>query len=416
MSHQSSVISKHKQNASKTAMRPIYLDHNATSPLDPEVFEAMRPHWLAVGNPESRHSFGRAARLAYEQARETVARILNADPLEVFFTSGGTESNNLSLFGLAHLEGRKSTGGHVVSSPIEHPAVAEVIDQLEGEGYSVDRPEVSLEGVADANRMAEAFRPETRLATLILAHNETGAIQPVARLADRAAELGIPVHTDAVQAVGRIPLDFQRLGVATLAASAHKFQGPPGVGLLLIRQGVKPAPLLFGGGQERGRRPGTPALALAVGLAAALEKWEREAETRIKRWATLRDRLEAGLIAKLGPEGIVRNGPTDTQPATAARLPQTLHVSFPRLDGDALLMQLDLAGVACSLGSACASGTTKPSPSLQAMRLPADHLRSSVRFSLGATTTEQEIEEAIQRVAQVVRRVKEAEAIETASA
>src|SRR4051812_44138276 len=209
------------------SMTPIYLDNNATTALDPEVLEAMRPYWLGAGNPESRHAAGRGARRAWERAKESVARILGADPGEVVFTSGGTESNNLALFGLAGGDGGHGTG-HLVSSPIEHPAVAEPIARLEDGGYAVDRPAVDGTGGADADRRAAPIRPETRLATLLLAHNETGALQPVGRLAGLAAGHGVPVHTDAVQAVGRIPVDFHALGVATLAASAHKFHGPVG--------------------------------------------------------------------------------------------------------------------------------------------------------------------------------------------
>ena len=374
----------------------IDLDQNATTPLDPAVLEAMRPYWLAGGNPESRHGGGRAARRGWERARESVARVLGADLEEVVFTSGGTEANNLAVFGLAG-----DSPGHLIASPIEHPAVAGPVGRLEASGFEVDRPGVSAEGIADADRMASAVRPETRLATLILAHNETGAIQPVGRLASLAGASGVPVHTDAVQAVGRIAVDFHALGVATLAASAHKFQGPAGVGLLLVRRGTTLRPRSFGGGQQGGIRPGTPPVALAVGLATALERWEAEADERSARWSALRDRLEAGLSTALGPEAVVRIGPN----AAADRLPQTLQVGFPGLDGDALLMQLDLAGVSASLGAACASGTTRPSPTLLAMGVPADRLRSSVRFSLGAGTTEPEVDEAIRRVVAAVGRI-----------
>ncbi|MEO6808946.1 MAG: aminotransferase class V-fold PLP-dependent enzyme, partial [Isosphaeraceae bacterium] len=216
-----------------------------------------------------------------------------------------------------------------------------------------------------------------------------------------AAEHGVPVHTDAVQAVGRVPVHFHDLGVATLAASAHKFHGPLGVGLLLVRKGIKLAPHTLGGGQQGGRRPGTVPVPLVVGLAAALGRWQAEALERMTRWRTLRNRLETAILAGLGPEAVVRNGPDlDT-----ARLPQTLNVGFPGLNGDALLMQLDLAGVAASLGSACASGTTQSSPTLLAMRVPADRLRASVRFSLGATTTETQIDEAARRIVAVVQRI-----------
>ena len=379
-------------------MHSIYLDHNATTPMDPDVLEAMRPHFLAGGNAESRHAFGRSARRAWEGARETVARILGAEPSEVIFTSGGTESNNLAVFGLA---GAETSPGHVVTSPIEHPAIVEPVARLEASGFAVDRVPVDAEGLADADRMAEAIRDDTRFATLMLANNETGAIQPVGELAALARERGVPVHTDAVQAVGRIPVDFHALGVATLAASAHKFHGPVGVGVLLVKNGVRLGSRLFGGGQQQGRRPGTIAVPLAVGFAAALEKWHEESAARTRRWTALRDRLEAGLIAAMGPDRVIRNGPTRDD----RRLPQTLNVGFPGLDGDALLMQLDLAGIAASLGSACASGSTRPSPTLMAMRVPDDRLRSSVRFSLGATTTEAEIDEAVRRIAEVVGRI-----------
>ena len=382
-------------------MQRIYLDHNATSPLDPEVLEAMRPHWLAAGNAESRHAAGRSARRAWEDAKESVARVLGADPGEVLFTSGGTEANNLAIFGLTGLD---RGPGHLVASALEHPAVAEPVAQLEAAGWAVDRIAPDREGIVADGRMAASFRPETRLATLMLANNETGALQPVARLSALARERDIPVHTDAVQAVGRVPVDFHALGVATLAASAHKFHGPVGAGLLLVRDGVKLRPALFGGGQQQGRRPGTVAVPLSVGLATALERWQAEADARAGRWSALRDRLEAGLIAALGPDRVVRNGPADP----SLRLPQTLNVGFPGLDGDALLMQLDLAGVAASLGSACASGATRPSPTLQAMRVPDDRLRSSVRFSLGADTTEGEIEDALRRTVEVIARIARA--------
>jgi cysteine desulfurase len=383
----------------------IYLDHNATTPLDPRVFEAMRPHFLLAGNAESRHAVGRRARRAWEDAKEAVARILGADPDEIIFTSGGTEANNLAIFGLTGME---EGPRHLVSSPIEHPAVAEPIARLEADGFRVSRPEVNAGGLADAELMAAAGGKETRLVALMLANNETGCLQPVARLAELAAERGIPVHTDAVQAVGRIPVNFHALGVTTLAASAHKFHGPVGVGVLLVRRGVKLRSRLHGGGQQQGRRPGTVAVPLAVGLATALERWHCRAQSRIKRWMMLRDRLEAGLIAALGPDRVIRNGPSDP----TLRLPQTTNLGFVGLDGDALLMQLDLAGIAASLGSACASGSTRLSPTLLAMRVPDDRLRSSVRFSLGANTTRADIEEAIARIVSVVERVSTAQATE----
>ena len=289
----------------------------------------------------------------------------------------------------------------MVSSPIEHPAVAEAVARLEADGFAVDRPAVDAAGVADAERMAAGFRPETRLATLMLANNETGALQPVARLAALAQRGGSPgAHRRG--AGGRPdPGRFPRPGRGHARRQRHKFHGPVGAGLLLVRSGVRLRPRLYGGGQQQGRRPGTVAVPLAVGLAAALERWQAEAEARTARWTALRDRLEAGLIAALGPGRVVRNGPSDD----ALRLPQTVNLGFPGLDGDALLMQLDLAGIAASLGSACASGSTRPSPTLVAMRVPDDRLRSSVRFSLGATTTAAEIDDALGRIIAIVGRL-----------
>jgi cysteine desulfurase len=375
----------------------IDLDHNATTPLDPRVLDAMRPILLAGGNADSRHALGRAARRAFEQARQTVARVLGADPTEVIFTSGGTEANNIAMFGLPlNMEfGIR----HIIASPVEHPAVAEPLAALRG--FVIDRPAVDRQGVADPAAMAACIRPSTCLATLMLANNETGAIQPVAELARFSAERGVPVHTDAVQAVGRIPVDFHALGVTTLAASSHKLGGPVGVGVLLVKSGTRLPPLLYGGGQQGGRRPGTVAVALAVGMAEALDLWDREQDERTARWLALRDRLEATLTTSLGADRVILNGPRD------ARLPQTLNVGFPGLDGNALLMGLDLAGVSASLGSACASGATTASPTLLAMGIPADRLRSSVRFSLGMNTTETEIDEAAERIVRVVNQVQE---------
>jgi cysteine desulfurase len=375
---------------------PIYLDYNATAPLDSDVFEAMRPYFLTAGNAESRHAFGRAARRAWEGAKETIAAILGADPTEVIFTSGGTEANNLAVYGLA---GAETSPGHLVSSPIEHPAIAEPVARLEAAGFAVDLASINEHGVADLNSMTGFLRTATRFATLMLTNNETGAIQPVKELAALSAERGIPVHTDAVQAVGRIPVDFHELGVTSLAASGHKFHGPVGIGILLVKSGKRLGSRLFGGGQQQGRRPGTVAVPLAVGVAAALKKWHDQAAAKSARWRSLRDRLESGLTAALGPGRVIRNGPADD----LLRLPQTVNLGFPGIDGDALLMQLDLAGIAASLGSACASGSTRPSPTLTAMRVPDDRLRSSVRFSLGAATSEEEIEEAVVRIVRVAQ-------------
>jgi cysteine desulfurase len=373
-------------------MQRINLDQNATSPVDPEVLDAMHPFWLSGGNPESRHSGGRASRRAWTSSVETIARILGAEPDEVVLTSGGTEANNLAILGYLR---RFDPPAHVLSSPIEHPAVSEPVKWLNNAGYAVDWSEVKSDGIVSASKMARLATSETRLAVLMRAHNETGALQPVSELATLLADRGIPVHTDAVQAVGRIPVNFHALAVSTLAASAHKLHGPAGIGALLVRKGTTLAPILLGGGQQKALRPGTPPVALAVGFARALELWERGQEVRTTRWRYLRDRLENQLRQGLGTDRVIRLGPSDD----AQRLPQTLLLGFPDVDGEALLMQLDLTGIDASIGSACASGSMRPSPSLEAMRVPESLLRSSVRFSLGAQTSEAEIDEAALRVA-----------------
>ena len=343
------------------------------------------------------HASGRAARRALEEARETVARVLGALPEEVVFTSGGTEANNLAVFGLAGAIG----GGHVVCSPIEHPAVSEAVRALENEReFRVSRPGVGSDGVVDTGGFVHAIEEGTRLAALMLANNETGALQPVAEVAALAAERGVPLHTDAVQAVGRVAVDFRALGAATMAVSVHKCHGPVGVGALVVRKGVTLSPRLYGGGQQGGRRPGTPAVALAVGMAAALGKWEREGGERVSRWRRQRAMLVSGLLE--GEAGVVIQSPREEDRC----LPQTLNVGFAGLSGDVLLMQLDLAGVGVSLGAACSSGTTQPSATMVAMGVPAERLRSSVRFSFGARTTDDEVRRAVEVVCRVARGLK----------
>ncbi len=335
-------------------MNEIYLDNNATTPLLPAVWEAMRPFLTdTYGNPASAHWAGRRARQALEDARERTGALLGADPDEVIFTSGATEANNLALFGLAG-----EAGGHLVTSPIEHPSVAEPIERLARRGFVVDRLPVDLSGIVRAEALTELLKNETRLVSVMLANNETGAVQPVAQLVARLTP-GIAFHCDAAQAAGKLPIHFHELGLTTLALTAHKFHGPKGVGVLLIRRHAKLAPQFLGGHQQQGRRPGTEAVALAVGLARALELAQQEEPAR-----------------------------------------------RPGCRADSLLMNLDLAGVACSTGSACSSGSLLPSPVLQAMGVPEHVLHSAMRFSLSSLLTDAEVQEAAQRVAAVVDRVR----------
>lgn len=391
----------------------IDLDANATTPMDPRVLEAMSPHLLAGGNPESRHSLGRRARLAWDNAREQLAALLGAHADELTLTSGGTEANNTALLGLLKplIEKRRRQEPHappaeVVASSIEHPAVGEWLKQLEKKGdIRLTHLPVSADGIADPQAWLDAFsqaQPPV-LAALMLANNETGAIQPVAELAENAARRGILFHTDAVQAVGRVDMNFHQLGVTTLAAGSHKMHGPPGVGLLLVRRGHRLEPLMHGGGQQRGLRPGTPAVALAVGLARAMELWHVEKAERTARWQAMQNQFLGELKQNLAdsPISIVPNMPADP----AQRLPQTLNLwlDHPQIQGDLLLMQLDLAGLAVSLGSACASGSTRPSPVLLAMGCSEARARSSVRLSFSAHTTPDEISTAARTLAEIAR-------------
>jgi cysteine desulfurase len=374
-------------------MEAIYLDNNATTPTLPAVWEAMRPYLSDVyGNPASAHRVGRRARQALEDVRERVAALLGAQPDEVVFTSGGTEANNLAVFGLVG-----DPPGHVIASPIEHPSVAEPLRRLEEIGFRVDYLPVDRTGIVRAESLAGLVRPETRLVTVMLANNETGAVQPIADLLRCLP--AVPFHCDAVQAVGRVPVHFGELGVTSLSLSAHKFHGPRGVGALLLRRGAKVRPLILGGHQQRGRRPGTEPVALAVGLATALELAERDGTARRERVLALRRRLLESLRREAAP--VVLNGPEE------GGIPHTLNLSFPGCRADALLMSLDLAGVACSTGSACSSGSLLPSPVLKAMGVAEDALHSAMRFSLSALLTEEEIDEAARRIVEAVRRLRE---------
>jgi cysteine desulfurase len=375
----------------------IYLDNNATTPVLPAVCEAMRPYLTDVyANPASAHRAGSRARRALEDARELTAAILGADPGEVIFTSGATEANNMALFGLAG-----DPPGHVITSPIEHPSVAEPIGRLEQLGFTVDRLPVAADGVVRADTLVERLRADTRLVSVMLANHETGAVQPVREL---VAELDgqTAFHCDAAQAVGKLAVHFHNLGVTTLTFSAHKFHGPKGVGALLARKGVRLRPHVLGGHQQQGRRPGTEPVALIVGLATALELWRKQAEEQVEHVRRLHALFLDQLRATAGP--VVVNGPAE---GTSTRgLPHTLNISFPGCRADSLLMNLDLAGVACSTGSACSSGSLLPSPVLQAMGVPAEVLHSAMRFSFSMLTTQAEVAEASRRIAAVVARLR----------
>ncbi|MBA4190112.1 MAG: aminotransferase class V-fold PLP-dependent enzyme [Planctomycetaceae bacterium] len=369
-------------------MRTIYLDHNATTPLLPEAAESMRhTEAEAYGNPASSHHVGRAARRALEDARERIAALLGAHPDEVTFTSGATEANNLAVFSLA--------ASRVAASQLEHPCVIEPLRHLETRGLVVDWWPVNSRGIVAPCPVP----PDTQLVCVMLANHETGAIQPVQAIA-RSLPPTTKLHCDAVQAVGKIPVNFRELGATTLTASAHKFGGPKGVGVLLTKRGTKLQPLLFGGHQQQGRRPGTESAPLAVGMATALDCSVRNMTANLARLEALRARLWERLL-ECGP--VVLNGP---EIGATDVVPTTLNVSFPGCRADLLLMSLDLAGVACSTGSACSSGSLLPSPVLRAMGIPEEQLRSALRFSLSPTLELTDIDEAATRIATVIRQMQ----------
>jgi cysteine desulfurase len=377
-------------------MPPIYLDYNATTPLLPAAWEAMAPFMSeAFGNPSSAHAGGRKARQALEDARERIAGLLGAFPDELTFTSGATEANNLAVFGLL---GRREGGTppRAVASLLEHPCVIEPLRQLESRGVPVDWWPVDSRGVISP----QPLHPATQLVCVMLANHETGALQPVRALA-QSLPPGVALHCDAAQAVGKVPVHFHDLGATTLTASAHKFGGPKGVGLLISRRGTQLQPLLFGGHQQQGRRPGTEPVALAVGLAVALEHAVRNQAAHHAKLVALRQRLWNRLQEVAAP--VVLNGPAI---GAADVVPTTLNVAFPGCRADLLLLALDLAGVACSTGSACSSGSLLPSPVLRAMGVPDTVLHSAVRFSFGPTTEFADIDEAANRIGHAVQQIR----------
>ncbi|MBV9263230.1 MAG: cysteine desulfurase [Candidatus Eremiobacteraeota bacterium] len=372
-------------------MKPlIYLDHAATTPLRPEVADEMRCAQDAAGyNPSSLHAFGRRARGLLDNCRDRVAAQLGANRTEVIFNSGGTESINQALLGIA---ARSRRPAHVVASAIEHRAVLATLDYLSDEGCEVTLVPVEADGVLNPQRFADALRPNTRLASVMYANNEIGSIQPVAELAAIARGRGVAVHTDAVQAPCWLPLAVDALGVDLLSLSAHKFGGPKGVGALYCRKSVGLMPLIHGGGQEFGRRAGTENVLGIAGMAAALELAAEERGAAAARTAELRDWLEAQTLCSI--DGARVNG-------TGKRLPNILNLSFDAVESDELLMQLDLAGIAASAGSACASGALQSSHVLAALGLPLRWQRGAVRFSLGPQTTRADVE----RVADVLPKI-----------
>jgi len=380
----------------------IYLDHNATTPTRPEVVEAVAECYRqGYANPASHHLLGQKAKARLEDAREAMASLLGLDlsgpkPDRLVFTSGGTESNCLALFGMA--AARETTPGQIIISAVEHSSVIEPAEHLLETGWRLDQLGVDANGVVRVERLEDILGDDTRLISVTLANHDIGAIQPVSDLATICRARGVPIHTDAIQAVGKIPVDFRSLGVDALSLAAHKFQGPLGIGALAVRGDIDIRPIHYGGHQQWDLRPGTEPLPLVIGMLTALELWHGDHETHHRHLADLRDRFEAGLAE--GDIDVRVNG------ADAPRLPNVSNVAFAGLDAQMLLMALDQVQVACSVGSACSSGSTELSPTLLAMELPKEIVRGSLRFSLGATTTEAEIDEAVRRIRYVVEQFR----------
>jgi len=362
-------------------MKPVYFDHAATTPVDPRVFEAMTPFFCErFGNPSEPHRLGREARSAVDQARARVAALLGAGENEIVFTAGDTEADNLALFGsLARLQ-----PGHLVVSAVEHPAVMEAARALNGRGWDVDYVPVDGDGVVDREAYRAAFRDDTRLVSVMTANNVVGTVQPVAELARIAHQKGALFHTDAVQAVGSLPVDVDELGVDMLSLSGHKLHGPKGVGALYVRRGTRLQPLLHGGGQERRLRSGTENVPGIVGLGVAMTlACEAMPEVR-PRLERLRDRLVAGVLARV-PEVILLGHPTDRLPGNAA-------FAVRYVEGESLLLRLDARGFTVSSGSACAAGSDEPSPVVQALGVRPEDAHGSLRVSLGRENTEEEVD------------------------
>ena len=376
-------------------MRRVYMDANATTPLLPEVMEAMRPYWMEhFGNASSIHQHGQRARTGVDQARDILAEFLGCHPAEVVFNSGGTEGDNNALFGLLH------PGDHLITTAIEHSAVLAASDRLARDGITTTQIAPRPDGLIDPMDILRAIRPETRLISVMLANNETGVIQPVEEIGKIAAQTGVFLHIDAVQGAGKVHIDVNRIGCHVLTISAHKMHGPKGIGAMYVRKGTPLEAILVGGSHERRRRAGTENVPSIIGFAKAAELAIHSLETGVMhRLAGLRDRLEAGILAQVPDSGV--NG------AGVPRAANTTNIWFDNLEGEALVIALDLKGVSVSGGSACHSGATEPSHVLMAMGLDKTRARASLRFSLLKTATEADIDYVLEVVPAAVERLRE---------
>jgi cysteine desulfurase len=376
-------------------MRRVYLDNNATTPVLPEVFAAMRPFYGdEFGNASSIHHYGQHARAAVEKARASVAKLLHARPAEIIFTSGGTEADNLAVFGLA------MRGDHVITSSIEHHAVLNSGKRLEQMGCEVTYVPVKGRGEIDPDDVRKALRPNTKLISVMMANNETGVLQPVEEIGRIAREADVFFHTDAVQAAGKTEIDVEKIGCDALSISGHKIHGPQGTGALYLKKGTLIQPLLYGGSHERQRRAGTENLPGIVGLGVAAELAAKWLETGgALETAAMRDRLQDSILQAVDAAGVNGLG--------SPRVPNTTNIWFDHVEGEALVIALDLKGLAVSSGAACSSGAIEPSHVLLAMELSSQRARSSIRISLGKQTTPEDIEFAINLIPETVGRLRE---------
>ena len=378
-------------------MRKVYLDNAATTALSPRVLEAMLPYFTQYyGNPSSVHAFGREAKQGLDKARDQVAKALHCEPSEVIFTGCGTESDNTVLLGVAQRYGDK--GKHIITTNVEHHAILHTCEYLEKQGYSVTYLPVDQDGLVTAEQVAAAIRPDTILVSIMFANNEVGTIMPIQEIGAVCKEKGVLFHTDAVQAVGHIPVDVQAMHIDMLSLSAHKFHGPKGVGALYCRKGIRLPSYIRGGAQERGRRAGTENVAGIVGLGAAIQLATEQLEENRAKMTALRDRLMTGIQARIS-EVKLNGHPTN-------RLPNNVNFSFKYIEGESILLMLDMNGIAASSGSACTSGSLDPSHVLLALGLPHEIAHGSVRLTLGDETTEEDIDYTIDVLEKTVARLR----------
>lgn len=378
-------------------MKSVYMDHSATTPVHPQVVEAMLPYLTThFGNPSSVHKFGREVRKAVEEARLQVAELIGAKPEEIFFTSGGTEADNMAILGVGEANAEK--GNHIITSKVEHHAVLDTCEYLEKKGFKVTYLPVDEEGLVSVDELKAAITDETILITMMHVNNEVGTIQPIEEIAQITREKGIILHTDAVQSVGKIPVNVDELGVDLLTMSSHKIYGPKGIGALYIRKGTKISPITFGGGQERKRRPGTENVPAIVGFGKATEVAKNELPAEMEKLAAMRNRFIDGILSSI--DDVKLNGHPEK------RIPGNVNVSIRYIEGEALLLMLDMKNIAASSGSACTSGSLDPSHVLLAMGLSHEVAHGSLRLTLGRENTMEDIDYVINELQVIVERLR----------